>query len=517
MTHAGDARRTGTGGYPSVPGVMTYGAATAGEVLADRYRLEEHVATDTAGRQIWRGVDTVLRRPVALVIRQPGGEAAAGMLTAAVAASRLVHPHLVSVYDAIDEGHRAYLIREWVPGVALRDVLSQGPLDGERATLVTHAVSEAVSALHVAGIVHGNIHPGTILIADDGRVVLLDAHADAPTDPEFDIRAVGAVLYACLTGHWPYAEAGRSTLPDAPRDGHGRPLRARQVRSGVPHHLDEIAAELLDPQVAPPDAGLLAAEFARLVSADPGYDSGEYPDVDWDGSPEPGPMGFQAEPGGARRRATGKLVAGVLLLAVIASAGIYTVFRFLAGSSSDSDSLAEPSPTMVPTVVPQPIALTPDQVRIVDPPGGDRTELEGVEYLVDGDPSTGWSTDRYVSPEFGLIKPGMGILIDLGQPTQVDAVRVLTTQGGASLALRSGTSDPGNTSEGDDLIATTYSPLGPELENFEGTTITFPVPNEQTVQYLLIWITMLPEVAPGAYQITVNEVEVLTSTPESAG
>ena len=134
-----------------VPGVMTFGASTAGEMLVDRYRLEEHIDTDTAGRQIWRGIDIVLRRPVALVIRQPGGEAAAGMLTAAVAASRIVHPHLVSVYDAIDEGHRAYLVREWVPGVALRDVLRQAPLDAERATLVTHAVAEAVAALHAAG------------------------------------------------------------------------------------------------------------------------------------------------------------------------------------------------------------------------------------------------------------------------------------------------------------------------------------------------------------------------------
>jgi Serine/threonine protein kinase len=510
VTHAGDARRTGTGGYPSVPGVMTYGAAAAGEVLADRYRLEEHVATDTAGRQIWRGVDTVLRRPVALVIRQPGGEAAAGMLTAAVAASRLVHPHLVSVYDAIDEGHRAYLIREWVPGVALRDVLSQGPLDSERATLVTHAVAEAVAALHVAGIVHGNVHPGTILIADDGRVVLLDAHADAPTDPEFDVRAVGAVLYACLTGHWPYVEAGRSSLPDAPRDAQGRPLRARQVRGGIPRHLDEIATELLDPQVAPPEAGPLAAEFARLVATDPGFESGEYSEVGWDDSQPPGPMGFQADSGG-RRRATGKLLAGVLLLTVIAGAGIYTVIRLLAGSSTEPNQIVEPTPTTVPTVVPQPIALTADQVRIVDPPNGDRTEVDGVEYLVDGDPSTGWSTDRYVSPEFGLIKPGMGILIDLGEPTRVDAVRVLTTQGGASVALRTGPSDPGNTREGDNQIATTYTALGPELENFEGTTITFPVSNQETVQYLLIWITVLPEVSPGSYQITVNEVEVLTS------
>ena len=221
-------------------------------------------------------------------------------------------------------------------------------------------------------------------------------------------------------------------------------------------------------------------------------------------------MGFQADSGG-RRRATGKLLAGVLLLTVIAGAGIYTVIRLLAGSSTEPNQIVEPTPTTVPTVVPQPIALTADQVRIVDPPNGDRTEVDGVEYLVDGDPSTGWSTDRYVSPEFGLIKPGMGILIDLGEPTRVDAVRVLTTQGGASVALRTGPSDPGNTREGDNQIATTYTALGPELENFEGTTITFPVSNQETVQYLLIWITVLPEVSPGSYQITVNEVEVLTS------
>src|SRR5688572_5422480 len=263
---------------------MTFGAAAAGEVLVDRYRLEEHIDTDTAGRQIWRGVDTVLRRPVALVVRQPGGEPATGMLTAAVAASRIVHPHLVSVYDAIDEGHRAYLVREWVPGTALRDILARNPLDADRATLVTHAVSEAVAALHTSGIVHGNIHPGTIIIADDGRVVLLDAHADAPTDPEYDVRAVGAVLYSSLTGHWPYAEAGRSVLPDAVRDGAGRISRPRQIRAGIPRHLDEIATELLDPDVDPPGASALAAEFARLANQgndeDGYYDhsGGEYDD-----------------------------------------------------------------------------------------------------------------------------------------------------------------------------------------------------------------------------------------------
>src|SRR4051812_26326036 len=85
---------------------MTFRSPNTGDMLASRYRLEEQVNTDAAGRQIWRGIDVILRRPVAIVLRSPGGDAAAAMLTAAVAVSRVVHPHLASVYDAIDEASR---------------------------------------------------------------------------------------------------------------------------------------------------------------------------------------------------------------------------------------------------------------------------------------------------------------------------------------------------------------------------------------------------------------------------
>jgi hypothetical protein len=513
VSHEGDGRRAGPGGPPGVPGVMTFSAATVGEILVDRYRLEEHIDTDTAGRQIWRGVDTVLRRPVALVIRQPGGEAAAGMLTVAVAASRLVHPHLVSVYDAIDEGHRAYLVREWVPGVALRDVLNQSPLDPERATLVTHAVAEAVAALHTAGIVHGNIHPGTILIADDGRVVLLDAHADAPSDSEYDVRAVGAVLYSCLTGHWPYAEAGRSALPDAVRDGHGRLSRPRQVRGGIPGHLDEIATELLDPQVEPPPAPALAAEFARLAThGDTDYDGGGYDDYE-DDRHSSGPMGFGPDRGSGRRFAGGKLALGIAVLTVIAVIGVYISVRALNDNPASDPTQTAPVASATSGATGNggaPIALRSDQIRIVDPPQGDRTEFEGFEQLVDGNETTGWTTDTYERAAFGDLKPGMGILVNLGAPRKVTAVRVIVDQQGASVSLRAGTSDPGNTSDGDKSIANTFTPLGPSLDDHPGTNMVLPVPEDkQTVQYLLVWITKLPQPEPGEFRLTVNEIVVL--------
>jgi eukaryotic-like serine/threonine-protein kinase len=525
VSHEGSAHRsdppsgqpgvmTVTGQHPTVPA-----GPSVGELLAHRYRLDEHLDNDAAGRQIWRGTDTVLRRPVALVVRQPGGEPAAAMLTAAVAASHLQHPHLVSVYDAIDETDRAYLVREWVPGVALRDVLNGSTLDAERATLVTHAIAEAVSALHTAGIVHGNIHPGTVLVADDGRVVLTDAHADGPADAEADVRALGAILYASLTARWPYAEAGHATLPDAVRDNAGRLASPRQVRGGVPRHLDEMAMELLNPRGAAPSAADVAAELARLVMQ--GVES-EYDEV--------GPMGFTAaEPTGTRRRGSGRLLVGVVILIAIAVIGTVAAVKVLGPNDSNpSGPGGVGAPTTSVTAgqsAGTPVAIAANRVRIVDPPNGDRKEVRDAGLAVDGDANTGWSTQTYNKPYFGGskagtgIKQGMGILIDLGEAKSIMSVRVSLSQKGASLELRGGQSDPGSGIDATDLTAArtadgdvvkNFVAISPAIEDWDGTVVNFAVAADQApVRYLMVFLTKLPEKKPGSFGVTVNEITVL--------
>jgi len=498
VSHEGP--RAVPGGPPSVPGVMDFPAPAAGELLVNRYRLEEQIGTDSTGRHIWRAMDAVLNRSVALVIRQPGGDAAAGMITAAVAASRLAHPHLAAVYDAIDERHRAYVVREWIPGIALRDVLLQSPLDAERSVLVTHATAEAVAALHAAGIVHGGVGPSTIIIADDGRVVLTDPHADAATDGEFDVRAVGAVLYASLTGHWP-SELGPSTLPDARRDGAGRIVTPRQIRAGIPPHLDEIASDLLSPQVQPPAAAQLAAEFARLAT--------QGADLDYDD----GPIGFgDHDVAGGKRRAGGKLAIGVALLAAIAVIGAFIGARVLG-----QDPQAGPTGPTGPSVVTTPanrapgtaIPVRPDQVRVVDPPTGDRTELDGYERVIDGVEATGWATDEYNGANFGGLKPGMGILINLGAPTKIEAVKVVVSRQGATMELRSGPKDFGNDTAGDSQVASTYTAVSNAAEDHSGTTVVFAVaPEKQNVQFLLVWISKLPPNGKGKFALAINEISL---------
>lgn len=504
------------------PSAVTFGAPTAGEILAERYELVEHVNDDSAGRMIWRGVDVVLQRPVAVILRHPGGESAAEMLQAAVAASRVIHPNLVGVYDAIDEVERAYVVREWVDGVSLREVVAAGPLDPDRAITVAHAVASAVAAVHASGMVHGNIHPGTVLVADDGRVVLADLRAEPGGTTEADIRAIGGLLYFALTGHWPYAEVAaggaepqrRPAVPDAVRDSSGAIATPRQVRAGVPSYLDGLIMDLLDAKVAALPADELAAELSRLdAAAEEQY------------LLQGGPLRLMTtEDDGADLAPTGRrrVLAGVAALVSVAlaalligvsllSAGDDDGRKVVAGATPQPEASVSPEPAGgEPTGEPREVELTADQVRVIDPDSKVRDELGGVGAVVDGDLNEGWSTHSYErNPRFGGLKRGMGILINLNEPRHVTSVQVVLSAPGASAELRTGSIDAPSTSAGDKRILESYTRIGEPYERYDGSTMTFSDFNpDQKYQYLLFWITELPQDAPAKFKIGVQEIIV---------
>jgi hypothetical protein len=495
---------------PGTPGVLTFGTPAVGEVLADRYELQEHINNDAFGRQVWRGVDVILRRPVAVVMRYPGGEAAVEMLDAAVAASRVVHPHLVDVYDAIDEGTRAYVVREWVDGGSLREYVAESPLDADRSTAVASAIASAVAAIHATGMAHGNIHPGTVLIGSDGRVVLSDARADESVTPDADVRAIGAVLYCALTGHWPRAEAGASSVPDAVRDEAGTLTPPRQVRGGVPGHLSDLATDLLDPAVAPPSADVLAADLGRLEGdREEAYFTVGSP-LDFDHSGYPGTT--VAEP----PRSVRKLVIGVAVLLVLSIAGLLVTINALSGPRQGSTATP---PTAGATTGgaagngPARVPIAANQVRVIDPPPGSRSELGDVQKAVDNDPNTAWHSDHYKGrPDWGGIKPGMGILINLGSAKQVSVVNVIASSG-AVIELRTGDSDPGpdSGSTGDKQIYDGFQKVGePKTAGPSTTILNGP---EKPVQFLLVWISRLPPEpdSTGQYLVQIQDIQVLVT------
>lgn len=234
----------------------------AGRLLAERYRLRRLIATGGMA-QVWEADDEVLSRPVAVKLLHARLAADSSFVSRfraeAIAAARLAHPAIVSIYDTCnDDGHEA-IVMELVRGTTLRRLLDERhALDPGEATAIAVQVADAHEAAHRAGLVHRDVKPANILLSDDGRVLVADfgiakasAGADLtqdgmmigtakylapeqvegkPVDARTDVYALGIVLYESLCGRPPFqADTDAAT---ALARLNQEPLRPRQMRGG---------------------------------------------------------------------------------------------------------------------------------------------------------------------------------------------------------------------------------------------------------------------------------------------
>ncbi|MFF9895702.1 serine/threonine-protein kinase [Streptomyces longispororuber] len=209
-------------------------------LLAGRYRLGDVLGRGGMGT-VWRAKDETLGRTVAVKeLRFPSSideEEKRRLITRtlreAKAIARIRNTGAVTVYDVVDEDDRPWIVMELVEGKSLAEAVREdGLLTPKRAAEVGLAVLDVLRSAHREGILHRDVKPSNVLIAEDGRVVLTDfGIAQVEGDPSItstgmlvgapsyisperarghkpgpaaDLWSLGGLIYAAVEGVPPY-------------------------------------------------------------------------------------------------------------------------------------------------------------------------------------------------------------------------------------------------------------------------------------------------------------------------
>ncbi|MGM9346523.1 serine/threonine-protein kinase [Streptomyces salinarius] len=266
-------------------------------LLAGRYRLGDVLGRGGMGT-VWRAEDETLGRTVAVKeLRFPGNideEEKRRLITRtlreAKAIARIRNNSAVTVYDVVEEDDRPWIVMELVEGKSLAEAIREdGLLEPKRAAEVGLAILDVLRSAHREGILHRDVKPSNVLIAEDGRVVLTDfGIAQVEGDPSItstgmlvgapsyisperarghkpgpaaDLWSLGGLLYAAVEGVPPYDRGSAiATLTAVMTENLEEPKNAGPLRDVIYGLLNKDPDQRLD------DAGARAM-LNRVIHA----------------------------------------------------------------------------------------------------------------------------------------------------------------------------------------------------------------------------------------------------------
>jgi alkyl hydroperoxide reductase subunit AhpC/predicted Ser/Thr protein kinase len=139
-----------------------------------RYFIEDEVGSGTFAR-VFRARDLQLDRPVALKVFKPDCPVTPSVaLAEARAAAALNHPNVCTIYTVDDTAGVPIIAMEYVAGRPMGQVAGGARLSPESLHSIARQLAAGMAAAHAAGIVHGDLKPENVMVADDGLVKILD-------------------------------------------------------------------------------------------------------------------------------------------------------------------------------------------------------------------------------------------------------------------------------------------------------------------------------------------------------
>jgi serine/threonine protein kinase len=506
------------------------------------------------GWTLWKAIDETLARPVSVLTFAQGFPRITQVVTAARAASRLTDPRMAQVFDVEDGGGQAYIVLEWVGGESLTDIIDAGgPLDPGRACSLISDAARAIAGAHALGQAHLRLTPKTLRWTRGSGIKITGLGIDAALagdgltgaaayDPSIaDTEALASLLYAALTGYWPGEEPTR--LPAAPVSD-GVVCTPRQVSPDVSSAMDSVIVRALlqrptrqGPPIQSPaefaDALAAVAPPAPLPEPAPpvpagypgrgGYDGygGGYGPTD-PNNPDswavPGPSGtapYQSPPPssqfpaagygyqGGKRGPSRALMTTVIVLVLAVVAVLVWVLGFRKSGPPTGSSANPPTSASAPaaSTVLKPVSDTTFNIL-----GSDNEDAPDEANAIDGSASTFWHTDSYQNhANFGNLKAGTGLLIDMGKQVQLSQVQVSV----GTICCTTAEIYLGNSPAMSKTALSNFALVGKQAT---GTgNLTYSVSPKTTGRYVLIWLTgnLPPDPdQPGHYQARIYNVVV---------
>jgi hypothetical protein len=503
-----------------------------GTVLAGRYRLEQRRGRSESAASWW-GTDRVLDRGVEVLVVEAGSPHATDVLDAGRRAALVDDSRLARVLDVgTDPNGGVFVVTDMVTGIDLADLAGGRPMPVDLARAL---VGEAALALDYAarrGLHHLAISPRHVALLDDGGVLVRGVAVDAAAAgrrvtadaSREDVVGLTRLLVGCLTGF------GTEALDDVPP-----PLNALctavLTQDAGPQTPADLATALAPwpsrtrlgkPRVPSKTASPTATLSAALEPPPPPravhpaiQPQGPFGTV-WEPATSDEPLGRLgpevplARPPEEQTRVVLAIVgiALVLVLAVAAfgvrglgksASSLFSAVDPRTQTSAPADLSGQPAPSVsLPEATPSPATAPPaiSGIRPIDPQGDGEENDDRAPRAIDSDESTAWTSARYKSAQFGNLKQGLGLVLELEQSATITEVVVDVAGSGGTAELR-------QTTQQDDVEGTTVIATG-QIENDQ---VVLRPAAPVVADRLLVWFTRLPNDA-GQFRLEVSEVSL---------